>query len=122
MRIHVQKAEYCKCDTSLAVHGTASSALMIRSGFKRECCCLQRGIASSHDLRFLGCFVAGVPLEKALGFLPTKSLANMPLAGAAFVPPTSVQGIAKAAVAAATDPAVPGGIMDVWQLQQYDKQ
>ena len=46
----------------------------------------------------------------------------MPLAGAAFVPPTSVQGIAKAAVAASTDPAVPGGIMDVWQLQQYDKQ
>lgn len=68
------------------------------------------------------CGFAGVPLEKALGFLPTKSLANLPLAGAAFVPPTSVQGIAKAAVAAATDPAVPGGVMDVWQLQQYDKQ
>lgn len=75
----------------------------------------------SHILRLWRRFV-GVPLEKALGFLPTKSLASMPLAGAAFVPPTSVHGIAKAAVAAATDPAVPGGIMDVWQLQQYDKQ
>lgn len=44
----------------------------------------------------------------------------MPLAGAAFVPPTSVQAVAKAAVAAATDPAVPGGIMDVWQIKEYE--
>lgn len=64
----------------------------------------------------------GSPLEKALGYLPARSLAKLPIGGAAFVPPTSVQAIAKAAVAAATDPAVPGGIMDVWQLQQYDKQ
>lgn len=68
------------------------------------------------------CWLAGAPLEKALGLLPAKSLANMPLAGAAFVPPTSVVGVAKAAVAAATDPAVPAGIMDVWQLQHYEKQ
>lgn len=66
------------------------------------------------------CLSVGAPLEKALGFLPAKSLSSMPLAGAAFVPPTSVQAVAKAAVAAATDPAVPGGIMDVWQLQQYE--
>ena len=65
---------------------------------------------------------AGIPLEKALSFLPARSLTGLPLAGAAFVPPTSVHAVAKAAVAAATDPAVPGGIMDVWQLQQYDKQ
>ncbi|KAL0026968.1 hypothetical protein WJX79_003842 [Trebouxia sp. C0005] len=62
----------------------------------------------------------GVPLDRALGFLPAKSLANMPLAGAAFIPPTSVQAVAKAAVAAATDPAVPGGIMDVWQIKEYE--
>lgn len=64
--------------------------------------------------------LAGVPLDRALGFLPAKSLANMPLAGAAFIPPTSVQAVAKAAVAAATDPAVPGGIMDVWQIKEYE--
>ena len=75
----------------------------------------------NYTVSYYVAYFAGVPLEKALGLLPTKALANMPLAGAAFVPPTSVQGIAKAAVAAATDPAVPGGIMDVWQLQQYDK-
>lgn len=62
----------------------------------------------------------GLPMDKFLGFLPAKSLANMPLAGAAFIPPTSVQAVAKAAVAAATDPAVPGGIMDVWQIKEYE--
>ncbi|DBA98413.1 TPA: hypothetical protein ACH3X3_012425 [Trebouxia sp. C0006] len=62
----------------------------------------------------------GLPMDKVLGFLPAKSLANMPLAGAAFIPPTSVQAVAKAAVAAATDPAVPGGIMDVWQIKEYE--
>ncbi len=59
-------------------------------------------------------------MDKILGFLPSKSLSNMPLAGTAFVPPTSVQAVAKAAVAAATDPAVPGGIMDVWQIKEYE--
>jgi hypothetical protein len=63
---------------------------------------------------------AGVPLDKVLSFLPTKSLASVPLVGAGFVPPISVDAVARAAVTAATDPAVPAGIMDVWQLQSYE--
>lgn len=65
--------------------------------------------------------IAGSPLAKGLSFLPTKTLSSIPLAGAAFVPPISVQAVAKAAVAAATDSSVPGGIMDVWQLQEFEK-
>lgn len=38
--------------------------------------------------------------------------------GAGFVPPVSVKAVAKAAVAAATDPAVPAGIMDVWTIKR----
>ncbi|KAK9816943.1 hypothetical protein WJX72_007264 [[Myrmecia] bisecta] len=64
--------------------------------------------------------LVGTPLEKALGFLPTKTLASVPLLGAGFVPPVSVTAVAKAAVAAATDPSVPGGIMDVWEIAQLD--
>ena len=64
---------------------------------------------------------AGSPLAKGLGFLPAKTLSSVPVAGAAFVPPISVQAVAKAAVAAATDPSVPGGILDVWQLQAYEQ-
>lgn len=65
---------------------------------------------------------AGSPLAKGLGLLPTQTLSSVPIAGAAFVPPISVQAVAKAAVAAATDPSVPGGIMDIWQLQEYENQ
>jgi nucleoside-diphosphate-sugar epimerase len=57
------------------------------------------------------------PLETALSVLPAKSLVEIPLAGAAFVPPVSVLKVAKAAVSAATDPSVPPGIMDVWTIQ-----
>eukprot|EP00892_Ulva_mutabilis_P009713 jgi/Ulvmu1/7113/UM034_0019.1 len=58
------------------------------------------------------------PVESVLSLAPTKSLAAVPLAGAAFVPPVSVKKVAKAAVAAATDPAVPAGPMDVWAIAQ----
>ena len=34
--------------------------------------------------------------------------------------PVSVQAVAKAAVAGATDPSVPSGIMDVWALKKYE--
>lgn len=60
----------------------------------------------------------GSPLEKALSFLPTQSLSSIPLAGAAFVPPVSVQKVAKAAVSAATDPGVSPGVMDVWTISK----
>ncbi|KAK9825306.1 hypothetical protein WJX74_007732 [Apatococcus lobatus] len=60
----------------------------------------------------------GSPLSKALELVPAKSLAGIPLMGAGFVPPVSVKAVAKAAVAAATDPAVPAGVMDVWTIKQ----
>ena len=60
----------------------------------------------------------GAPLDRALSLLPTQSLASIPLAGGAFVPPVSVRAIARAAVAAATDASVPPGPMDVWTIKQ----
>eukprot|EP00889_Picochlorum_renovo_P006146 jgi/Picre1/33176/NNA_008501.t1 len=62
---------------------------------------------------------SGVPLAAALKVLPSKSLAGMPIIGAAFVPPVSVDAVSKAAVTAVVDPQVPGGIMDVWDIQKY---
>lgn len=50
--------------------------------------------------------------------LPTKSLSTTPIVGAGFVPPVSVEAVGRAAVAAATDPDVPPGVMDVWTIQQ----
>ena len=57
-------------------------------------------------------------MSKALELVPAKSLAGIPLMGAGFVPPVSVKAVAKAAVAAATDPSVPAGIMDVWTIKR----
>jgi len=37
--------------------------------------------------------------------------------GAAFVPPVSVEAVARAAVSAATDPSVPAGHMGVWEIK-----
>ena len=45
--------------------------------------------------------------------LPTRRLADIPILGAAFVPPTPVDVVGRAAARAALDPSVPGGIMDV---------
>lgn len=64
--------------------------------------------------------VAGYPLDKALGILPTKSLAGLPILGLGFVPPVSATAVGRAAVAAATDSSIPSGIMDVWQLKSYE--
>lgn len=62
----------------------------------------------------------GAPLKAALGMLPTKTLANVPIIGAGFVPPVSVEAVAKAAVSAVLDPSVPPGVMDVWQIGRYE--
>lgn len=63
----------------------------------------------------------GVPLDKILGALPTQSLASWPLLGVAAVPPISVEAVARAAVAAASDPSIPAGPMDVWKMKSdYD--
>lgn len=52
--------------------------------------------------------------------LPTKSLVGVPLLGAGFVPPVSVNAVAKAAVTATTDPTIEAGILDVWQIKAYE--
>ena len=53
-----------------------------------------------------------------MGLLPAKSLASWPVLGLGLTPPVSVQAVAKAAVAAATDPQIPGGIMDLWRIKE----
>ena len=63
-------------------------------------------------------FPSGAPLDRALSLLPTKTLASIPLAGGAFVPPVSARAVARAAVAAATDAEVPAGAMDVWTIKE----
>ena len=60
----------------------------------------------------------GAPLEAVINRLP-KSMASMPIVGAAFVPPVAVESVAKAAVMSVLDANVPGGPMDVWTIQGY---
>lgn len=70
--------------------------------------------------------IIGAPLRALLVDSPlarvAKGLSGVPVAGAAFVPPVSVEAVARAAVAAATDPSVPAGPMDVYALtERYGK-
>jgi hypothetical protein len=75
---------------------------------------------------------AGITLPLGLVFGPfsalqrrllpngARSLAQTPLLGAAALPPNAVEAVARAAVAAATDDSVPGGIIDCWDINaQY---
>lgn len=49
-----------------------------------------------------------------------RALAQTPFLGAAALPPNDVEAVARAAVAAATDDGVPGGILDCWDINaQY---
>lgn len=60
------------------------------------------------------------PVEQVLERVPNaKQLAQIPLLGAAAVPPVSVHVVAKAAVRAATDASVPAGVIDVWDLPKF---
>jgi hypothetical protein len=56
---------------------------------------------------------------QALKLLPAQSLSNIPIVGAAFVPPVSVDAVGKAAATAVLDPSVPPGVMDVFAIQKY---
>jgi hypothetical protein len=56
---------------------------------------------------------------QALKLAPTRWLSGIPIVGAAFVPPVSVESVGKAAAAAALDLSVPAGVMDVWQIANY---
>ena len=47
-----------------------------------------------------------------------KSASQIPLVGPLFVPPVNVKAVAKAAVRAATDNAVPPGVLDVWGINR----
>lgn len=62
--------------------------------------------------------VVGAPIEAVVNRLP-KSFASIPIVGCAFVPPVSVQSVAKASLMAVLDPKVPGGSMTVWDIQKY---
>lgn len=53
------------------------------------------------------------PSLQLLSALPSQSLADLPIVGAAFVPPVPVEVVGRAAVAAVLDASVPPGIMDV---------
>ena len=59
------------------------------------------------------------PLEKLLARGP-KTLVDLPIIGGLFIPPVSVESVAKAAVAAAADESFPPGIVDVASIQKYN--
>lgn len=63
--------------------------------------------------------IIGMPLEALIKRLPSKNLSTVPIVGAAFVPPVSVDAVGKAAASAVLDPTIPPGIMDVWEIQKY---
>ena len=63
--------------------------------------------------------IIGAPLAAALKLVPTRSLAGIPIVGAAFVPPVSVDTVGRAAASAVLDNEVPAGPMDVWAIGKY---
>lgn len=63
--------------------------------------------------------VFGSPIQKMLKFLPNERLSEIPIIGAGFVPPISVDVIANAAISAAFDTSIEG-IMDVWEIAKYN--
>lgn len=64
--------------------------------------------------------VVGIPLEKALSYIPTKQLAtSIPILGTGLIPPVKVESVAKAAVTAATDPSMTQQILDVWDISKF---
>jgi hypothetical protein len=63
------------------------------------------------------------PVDLLLKKLPpaqAKQLAALPVIGAGFVPPVSVGQVAKVAVAAATDSSIAGGVIDDWQIRDWN--
>lgn len=50
-----------------------------------------------------------------------KLLTRIPLIGPLFIPPVHVSSVAKVAVRAATDPAFPPGILDVYSILQRSR-
>lgn len=78
--------------------------------------------AMIHGTRQVGSFglplsLVGAPLEMVLKNM--KSLSKLPVVGPALVPPVKVTAVAKAAVKAATNNAVPPGVIDVWGILRH---
>ena len=48
-----------------------------------------------------------------------KGASQIPIVGPLFVPPVNVKAVAKAAVRAAIDNAVPPGVLDVWGINRF---
>ncbi|XP_043807234.1 uncharacterized protein At1g32220, chloroplastic isoform X2 [Manihot esculenta] len=63
--------------------------------------------------------IVGAPLEMVLQH--AKLLTRIPLIGPLFIPPVHVSSVAKVAVRAATDPAFPPGILDVYSILQRSR-
>jgi uncharacterized protein YbjT (DUF2867 family) len=63
--------------------------------------------------------LVGRPMESILSQSPMNKLATLPYVGGLFVPPVSLQTVAKAAVAAATDPSSTSGVWSVDDIQKY---
>ena len=63
--------------------------------------------------------LVGAPIEAAISLLPTtlvRECLTVPVLGWVLVPPVNVTAVAKSAVLAATDPSIPAGPMDIWQI------
>ncbi|XP_050226408.1 uncharacterized protein At1g32220, chloroplastic isoform X2 [Mercurialis annua] len=63
--------------------------------------------------------VIGGPLEMVLQH--AKPLTRIPLIGPLLIPPVNVNSVAKVAVRAATDPAFPPSILDVYDILQHSR-
>eukprot|EP00879_Flechtneria_rotunda_P003521 GHRR01003752.1.p2 GENE.GHRR01003752.1~~GHRR01003752.1.p2 ORF type:complete len:312 (+),score=90.77 GHRR01003752.1:229-1164(+) len=60
------------------------------------------------------------PVEYLIKQIPNaRTLAGLPIIGAGFIPPVHVDQVAKAAVAAATDPTIPAGVIDNWRIAEW---
>lgn len=63
--------------------------------------------------------LVGKPMESILSQAPMNRLASLPYVGGIFVPPVSVETVARAAVRAATDPSSKPGIWSVEEIQKF---
>jgi len=63
------------------------------------------------------------PFDTLLDKLPNRrQLSELPVLGTPLLKSTSVEAVARAAVAAATDDSIPGGIMDCWEIAERFEQ
>ncbi|GBG70473.1 hypothetical protein CBR_g6602 [Chara braunii] len=62
--------------------------------------------------------VIGGPLEAVMRSRAFTWTSNLPIVGSVLLPPVKATAVAKAAVRAATDNAIPPGILDVWSINR----